>query len=162
MTSEYKLRQEMFHHLFKPDDRIEDHNWLYRYSTIEQLVVDITDYFTIPVETLLYPSKSYAVAIIYAKLLRKYFVVPVLESLMDENLLYGNDRFFEPYSVGFASEVYNRVIFLPFDENLPQVAKTIEYFKQEFFLYPNPYFDNSSIINTTNMDEDLEWVPHTE
>ena len=161
MTTDYKLRQEMFHHLFNPDDRIEEHPWLYRYSTQQQLVDDIKDYFTVPVETLLYPSKSYAVAVIYAKLLRKYFGVPVLESLRDPDLLYGNDKFFEPYQTGFSADVYNSVIFLPFNVDLPQVAKTIEYFKQEFFLYPNPYFNNSSIINTTNTDEDLEWEPHT-
>lgn len=161
MKEEYKLRQEMYHNLNKPDDDIKEEPWLFCLDSNDQLVNDITEYMTVPVEKLLYPSKSYAVALIYAKLLHKYFGIRVLTSLKDPELLFKNDSFFVPYKVGVSADIYKRVIFLPIKPELPQVAKTINYFRQEFYLYPNQFFNNSNLINRGILEEDLEWEPHT-
>lgn len=151
MTPEYKLRQEMYHKLNKPSDIIgsPEHKYVWKIGTDEELVQAIVDYFTIPVTLLEYPSKSYAVAVIYAKLLRQYFGVPVLESLKDPKLLHGNDLFYIPYGKTSA-EIYDQVLFRPINWNLPQTIATVQYFKEEFYLIANPYFDNSNVINTGN------------
>ncbi len=153
MKPEYKLRQEMYNNLYQIDDRIglDGHPWAYCIDDDERLVADILEYFTIEIShVLLYPSKSYAVAVIYAKLLNKYFGIPVLEALKDPHLLYDNDRFFVPYRAGGSADIYNRVLLQPINWDLPQVKTTVNYFMEEFLLVPNPYFDNSNIINTKN------------
>jgi len=147
---EYKLRQEMYHHLKKPNDLLKDEFWIYTFDKDERIISDIIDYFTKPVNLLIYPGKSYAVAIIYAKLLRKYWDIPIMHSLKDPDLLYGNDRFFIPYTPSVSDKIYNHTLFVSYDPKLSQVAKTIDYFHEEFFLKPNQYFNNSHIINTTN------------
>ncbi len=153
MKPEYKLRQEMYHSLYPVDDRIGEggHPWAYCIDDDDRLVQDIVDYFTVEIShVLLYPSKSYAVAVIYAKLLNKHFGIPVLEALKDPKLLYDNDRFFVPYEAGGSAEIYNRVLLKPINWDLPQVKTTVQYFMKEFLLVDNPYFDNSNIINTKN------------
>ena len=156
MIKEYKLRQEMYHNLNKPSDLIgtTNHKWTWDLLDDEELVQRIIEYFTIPVAKLSYPSKSYAVAVIYAKLLNKYFKVPVLKALRDKDLLYGNDKFFIPYDNKNSADIYDRVLLKPINWKLPQVMATEQYFKEEFYLLPNPYFNNSNIINIRISDEE--------
>ncbi len=145
--SDHKLRQQMFHHLETTDDWLGDKGYVVVDSHKRQLVDQIIDYFSVVLSTLIYPAKSYAVAIIYAKLLEEHFGVPFYEALNDSDLFMGTDKFFVPYDR--AKEIYDPAIaFMEANglhTNLPQVAKTIEYFKKEFYLTPNPYFANTDL-----------------
>jgi len=90
-------------------------------------------------DVLVYPEKSYAVAMVYAKLLEKYFGENFYEVLDDQDLLLG-DKYFVRYSKN--KEWYDKLI-ATMDEwklwdfensKLPQVQATITYFKKEFQL----------------------------
>lgn len=152
---EYKLRQDMYHSLYTPGDGLDGLEWVYTHCDSDMLISQINEYFTKPVYVINFPAKSYAVAVIYAKLLKWFFGVPIIQSLKDENLLFGNDRFFTPYKQGENSDIYEAVLFTPIKTSLPQVVATIYYFYDEFFIRPNVYFDNSTLINTPILDEEL-------
>lgn len=145
----------MYHYLFCPDDSLKELPWVYTLGDDDALIKSVQEYFTQPVSVITYPSKAYAVAVIYAKLLKRFFGVPIIESLKDDHLLYGNDRFFSPYEFGKTDYIYKNVLFIPIQTRLPQVASTIDYFYDEFFIKPNEYFDNSTLINTPILDEEL-------
>lgn len=100
----------------------------------------VTLYFkTSSNEVIVYPQKSYAVALVYAKLLEKYFGEPFYDALNHPSLLLG-DKFFVPYSKN--PDLYNRVIakmdeqkLWDFENNtLDTVQATVNYFKKEFLL----------------------------
>ena len=82
---------------------------------------------------LIYPAKSYFVAIVYAKCMEKYFNVPFYEALDDKELLF-DDFYFKPYSE--SKEVYDKII-----ENIGDIwyyrsiDKTVDYFKKEFLIW---------------------------
>ena len=148
MLNDHKIRQEMFHRLEPYDDIIEQEDYDLRMpAIIPEVISGVRDYFTKPLDTLIYPDKSYAVAIIYATLLERYFGVPLMKSLEDPDLLFGNDQYFVPYEPIITRLIYDEILdeFPPFDEEIPQVAATINYFKREFYLVPNPYFDNTTL-----------------
>ncbi len=86
----------------------------------------------------MYPAKSYAVAYIYALLIEHYFGDDARQVLADPSLLYNNDKHFVPYNET-TSAVYDEM----FDNvsvtdiltsTIPQVAKTVEWFKKEMLL----------------------------
>lgn len=82
---------------------------------------------------LVYPAKSYFVAIVYAKCLEKYFGVPFLESLNDKELLF-DDRWFKTYNE--SKNIYDKII-----DNIgniwyySSINKTVDYFKKEFLIW---------------------------
>lgn len=83
---------------------------------------------------LIYPAKSYFVAIIYSYCLAKYFNIPLLESLNDEELL-PDDGFFVVYRND--TKTYNKIlknIDIKNIFNLKSTQKTIGYFKREFLI----------------------------
>ena len=140
---EHKIRQQMFHTLEIPDDYFNAPVFLRNHHSDSELVNEIVEYFTIPVDILKYPSKSYAVAIIYSKLLEIHFGENFYDSLDDLGLLFENDVFFVPYHQ--AKHIYDAVleqIPLDFNTNLPQIQTTIDYFRKEFYLAENPYFNS--------------------
>lgn len=108
-----------------------------------ELISEITSYFFTDKEILVFPAKSYAVAIIYSLLIEKYFSTPFYDSLSDENLFWNSDKYFVSYQ--HAKHIYDKVLITlkkdrHFDvENIPleNVKKTIEFFKQEFGLDQN-------------------------
>ena len=83
---------------------------------------------------LIYPAKSYFVAIIYAKCLERYFGVNFLDALDFDDLLI-NDRCFTPYHDNKGT--YD-IILLGLKEvdifELKSAQKTIKYFKEEFLI----------------------------
>ena len=90
-----------------------------------------------------YPGKSYAVAIIYARLLKDHFEEDFYEVLNDPELLYGNDPYFTPYSED--SETYDTILdTLGGYANIPLEGKwidhTVKYFREEC-LGENIFFD---------------------
>lgn len=82
---------------------------------------------------LIYPAKSYFVAIVYAKLLEQYFKIPFFSGLNQNDLLI-EDPWFQPYPK--KKELYDKVL-----EQIPEdfikleaCQKTIAYFKEEFLI----------------------------
>ena len=129
----HKLRQEYFHRTGK----IEDMKFESSVQDIEgNILADrIVDYMTNSDDRLVYPTKSYAVAIIYAKLIEQHFGIDMMESLDDPELLYNNDKHFVKYSDD--KYVYDQVLSripheIRFD--LPQLHATKTYFEQEFLI----------------------------
>lgn len=104
----------------------------------EQLILRIVTFFYYGSE-LIYPAKSYFVAIIYAKLLEKYFEEPFYESLSNSNLL-PDDKYFVPYTK--ATHIYDKVLEkIGNPLSYPSTQKTISYFKEEYLIGTNnkPY-----------------------
>ena len=113
-----------------------------KYGSDEELVNEIVDFF-ISGSKLIYPAKSYFVAIVYAKLLECYFNENFYDCLDDEGLL-PDDSFFVPYNRN--RNVYNAVLSKIGDPLEYKAAeKTKEYFYQEFLLYGTDNKDNGSV-----------------
>ena len=93
---------------------------------------DAYSYITEQREELVYPMKSFMVAVIYATMLEKYFKEDFYKVLNDKDLLPG-DPFFKPYSK--EKEKYDALI--EFLKGFPDwlnggwVPTTVEYFKEE-------------------------------
>ena len=64
----------------------------------EELVQNALKYFDSATFPLIYPAKSYAVAIIYAYKIKEVYGVPILTTLDDPDLFLGQDPYFVPYS----------------------------------------------------------------
>lgn len=135
---EWKIRQHIYHKTHEIQDDITDKPVVL--IPDDQIVRYAVDYFVAQSETLVYPAKSYAVAIVYALLLHKYFGVDVRVALADPLLLYGNDKFFVPYNQN--AKAYDdimlalaRLELLDIEAtSVPQVAETVSYFMSEFML----------------------------
>ena len=108
------------------DDVSLDHK--VNYNDIEDQIVK----FFITESQLIYPAKSYFVAIVYAKCLEKYFKIPFYEALDYEDLLY-DDKYFEKYSD--SKHIYDNVIKRIGDIwQYKSICKTVDYFMKEFLL----------------------------
>ena len=134
---EWKIRQQIYNDIIVITDFAEDYDVpIFIDDTSEQHIINhIVDYFTIPVAELIFPAKSYAVAIIYAKLITHYFNEDFYEILNDPTLLYENDKYFMPYMK--AQNIYDQALSqIPNDLNieLPQIQATINFFEDEFFI----------------------------
>ena len=113
-----------------------------KYGSDEELVNEIVDFF-ISGSKLIYPAKSYFVAIVYAKLLEKHFDENFYDSLDNKELL-PDDYFFVPYNRN--RNVYNAVLSRignPLEYKAAE--KTKEYFYQEFLLDGTDNKDNGSV-----------------
>lgn len=137
---EHKVRQNLYHKLADIEDYVAEEEYEVHEFTDEQLVESVVRHFAEKVDTLIYPSKSYFVAIMYAALLQYHFGVDFYEALNDPSLLYDNDKFFVPYNKN--GHVYDAILDrIPLTElkqlnHLPQVEATIDYFNKEFMLNP--------------------------
>lgn len=148
ITSDHKIRREMFHALEQVDDFIHMLPHQVKVNqTDTQLIESTILYFTTTMTVLSFPSKTYAVAIIYSMLLQQHFSVPFFESLNDADLFVGTDRFFVKYQLN--TNVYDAVLeelklrnINPLELTFSQVQSTIEYFNEEYYLIPNRYFNN--------------------
>ena len=113
-----------------------------KYSSDEELVNEIVDFF-ISGSKLIYPAKSYFVAIVYAKLLEEHFNENFYDCLNYKELL-PDDYFFVPYNRN--RNVYNAVLSRignPLEYKAAE--KTKEYFYQEFLLYGTDNKDNGGV-----------------
>lgn len=63
----------------------------------DELVESALSYFDSATFPLIYPAKSYAVAIIYATKLNELYGIDVIETLSDPDLFLGQDPYFVPY-----------------------------------------------------------------
>jgi hypothetical protein len=64
-----------------------------------ELVENALHYFKEASFPLIYPAKSYAVAIIYATKIHELYDIPVKTTLNDPDLFLGHDRYFVPYEL---------------------------------------------------------------
>lgn len=119
-------RRELAYLINEWDDKNLPHT--IRYDNLIQQVVN----FFKTESKLVYPAKSYFVAIVYAKCLEKYFNIPFYEALDYKDLLV-DDKFFVPYSkdkdtydiiLGKIGDIFQYI----------SIEKTVNYFKQEFIV----------------------------
>lgn len=135
---DYKVAQEYYHRMTPPDE-IGDFNCGF-FMVADHAIAETTiEYLTkeYPHADLLpQPTKTYAVALIYAKLLEKHFSEDFYEVLSDPDLLYGNAKWFVPYSPETA-RTYDRIIKAVPEIIRPEISQTqatITYFEKEFLL----------------------------
>lgn len=102
--------------------------YIFNNDNVEDQVVD----FFLTESELIYPAKSYFVAIIYAKCLEKYFGGSFFEYLNDPELL-PDDTYFKVYSQDKSTydNIINRIGNI---WQYPSICKTVNYFKKEFLI----------------------------
>lgn len=143
VISRYHMLQQAYHaHSDITDylDDIAEHTPIrYVHMVDDELVCDVVDYLTNECSDLTYPTKSFAVAIVYSTMIELYFGVPKLEALRDAQLLFNNDPCYTPYDD--CRDLYDRIFHeLSFDNidvitsMLPQLVSTRSYFKSEFMI----------------------------
>lgn len=102
--------------------------YIFNNDNVEDQVVD----FFLTESELIYPAKSYFVAIVYAKCLEKYFGGSFFEYLNDPELL-PDDTYFKVYSQDKSTydNIINRIGNI---WQYPSICKTVNYFKKEFLI----------------------------
>lgn len=138
---EWQIRNQTFKMLFSETDlgdRLENEIVVEEFSR-EQIIQKAIDYPTSTAVELYYPAKSYAVAIIFALLLKKEFGEDVYFSLSDADLLNGDDPYFKTYPE--AKEIYDEILAkFPLESVLnpkqysENFQKTCNYFYMQFLL----------------------------
>lgn len=102
--------------------------YIFNNDNVEDQVVN----FFLTESELIYPAKSYFVAIVYAKCLEKYFGGSFFEYLNDPELL-PDDTHFKIYSQD--KSTYDNIINRIGDIwQYPSICKTVNYFKKEFLI----------------------------
>lgn len=92
---EWKMYQEMYHRLV---ERHSDDRGFFEERESDEIVDNAVRFFQARDKVAIYPAKSYAVAIIYATLLKEVYDEDFFAALDDPDLLYGQDPTFVPYS----------------------------------------------------------------
>lgn len=131
----WRKRQEQYHNT----NNISDYDK--EYILIDDPVSTFLytqEYFKTDIPVLIYPAKSYAVAYIYAYLIKHIFRVQetIPDLLSDPLLLYGNDPFFRPYD-DETKYIYDHLIeSVALDDFLrtAQARATVQYFMKEMLL----------------------------
>ncbi len=137
----WKVNQQIYHRLnpetpdmYGPDDiEIMEHADSY---TITAMVAKYMQGY-IP-EKVIYPAKSYFVALVYARLLRDHFDEIPLMVLNDPDLLFGNDPHFQTYHD--AQHIYDAILNVfgwDFDLTLGEIPDVQSYFMDEVMLASN-------------------------
>lgn len=138
---EWKVRQEMYHRLTTGQERGDDlakEKIEENFSPLE-VVKKAIEYYHKDSEVLYYPAKSYAIAILYAKLLEREFGEDLYVALSDPDLLFQNDPYFKTYPE--SSKIYDEVlesfpedILLTPEKFSRNAHKSFQYFYKEFLL----------------------------
>ncbi len=140
---DYKINQEIYHKTSEISDYIADISHRVIELRESELVDAVVGYFLLEGGDIIFPAKSYSVAIVYAKLLEKYFSEDFMTALSDQDLFMGTDKFFSPF--GTSVEI-NKIYQLALDQlktkdlmdfeksKLSQVKDTVSYFKAEFLV----------------------------
>ena len=117
-------------YLYKEFDDVNlEHDYIFMQGIeLADLVVD----FFFGGSQLIFPAKSYFVAIIYAKCLERYFGIDFYEALDTEDLLV-DDKYFLPYSQN--SMVYDIILEKVGDIwGYKSIEPTVRYFREEFLI----------------------------
>ena len=126
---DYKERRKLSYLINAFDDIGLD--YIYIKQSKEDLIKLIIKFFNTE-SLLIYPAKSYFVAIVYAKCIEKYFHINFYDALNDEELL-PDDKYFKTYNK--SKDIYDKV--LESIDNIykyDSVDKTVKYFKQEYLI----------------------------
>lgn len=128
---DWKIRQEIYHRMTTSFD--DDLNTKEIIMT-DNIVEDAVKYFIERDIGWIYPSKSYMVAICYARWLSENFGGNQIDYLNDEDLLYGNDPYFKIYND--SKEIYDQILTKiggwNFNETSGMVPDVKNYFMEEF------------------------------
>ena len=135
---DWKIRQELYHRLNTVhDDDLNDKDIV----ITDNIVTDAVRYFKEDNLGWIYPSKSYMVAICYARWLSEEFGGNPIDYLNDIDLLFGNDPYFVTYDEDTVK--YNQILGYigswQFNETKGFVPDVKSYFLKEFMI------DNPSI-----------------
>ena len=126
---DYKERRKLSYLINVFDDIGLD--YIYIKQSKEDLIKLIIKFFNTK-SLLIYPAKSYFVAIIYAKCIEKYFHINFYDALNDKELL-PDDKYFKTYNE--SKDIYDKV--LESIDNIykyDSIDKTVKYFKQEYLI----------------------------
>lgn len=126
---DYKERRKLSYLINTFDDI--DLDYIYIKQSKEDLVKLIIKFFNTE-SLLIYPAKSYFVAIVYAKCIEKYFHINFYDALNDEELL-PDDKYFKTYNE--SKDIYDKVLESIGDiYQYDSIDKTVKYFKQEYLI----------------------------
>ena len=126
---DYKERRKLSYLINAFDDI--DLDYIYIKQSKEDLVKLIIKFFNTE-SLLIYPAKSYFVAIVYAKCIEKYFHINFYDALNDEELL-PDDKYFKTYNE--SKDIYDKVLeFIGDIYQYDSIDKTVKYFKQEYLI----------------------------
>jgi hypothetical protein len=125
---EWKIKQEIFHRLHK---KYDDDLKLFDIEVTDNVVEKAIEYFNNDKLGWVYPSKSYVVAICYAKWISQDFNENFYEILNDGNLLSGNDPYFLPYEK--SKKIYDDILKIigDFDQSLGIIPDIRKYYEEE-------------------------------
>ena len=126
---DYKERRKLSYLINTFDDIGLD--YIYIKQSKEDLIKLIIKFFNTK-SLLIYPAKSYFVAIVYAKCIEKYFHINFYDALNDKELL-PDDKYFKTYNE--SKDIYDKV--LESIDNIykyDSIDKTVKYFKQEYLI----------------------------
>ena len=125
---EWKIKQEIFHRLHK---KYDDDLKLFDIEVTDNVIEKSIEYFNNDKLGWVYPSKSYVVAICYAKWISQDFNENFYEILNDENLLSGNDPYFLPYEK--SKKIYDDILKIigDFDQSLGIIPDIRKYYEEE-------------------------------
>jgi hypothetical protein len=131
---EHKIRQEIFYRLNSGfDDDLSKFN--IELVEGEKIVESAITYFKNTELGWVYPSKSYVVAICYARWISEIWGYDFYQMLNDPGLLFNNDPYFVPYDD--SKETYDSIISvvgIDFDQSLGIIPDVRRYFVKEFLL----------------------------
>ena len=126
---DYKDRRKLSYLIHAFDDI--DLDYIYIKQSKEDLIKLIIKFFNTK-SLLIYPAKSYFVAIVYAKCIEKYFHINFYDALNDEELL-PDDKYFKTYNE--SKDIYDKVLeFIGDIYQYDSIDKTVKYFKQEYLI----------------------------
>ena len=126
---DYKERRKLSYLINTFDDIGLD--YIYIKQSKEDLIKLIIKFFNTK-SLLIYPAKSYFVAIVDAKCIEKYFHINFYDALNDKELL-PDDKYFKTYKE--SKDIYDKV--LESIDNIykyDSIDKTVKYFKQEYLI----------------------------
>ena len=126
---EWKVRQKAFHHMVT--EHADDLN---KVDIIidEEIINNAIMHFYEKVDIWLYPAKSYAVAICYAKWISEDFNEDFFAALDDVDLLFNNDPYFKRYTTD--PDVYHAILDIvleDWDESRGMVPDIRKYYEEE-------------------------------
>ncbi|MFN3453367.1 MAG: hypothetical protein ACK41T_00305 [Pseudobdellovibrio sp.] len=133
---DYKIKQFIYNKTQVHDDDLDKLDFSVN-DDLDFTIQYVVNYLTSDIDELVFPAKSYAVAIIYADMIEKKFSEPFMQSLSDIDLFCGTDKFFKTYEQ--SKYIYDAILTKiggqsGIDYSKKLVKKTVQYFYKEFDL----------------------------
>lgn len=133
---DYKYNQYTFNLLGRFSDSLATDAILIE-SNEEDIIRNAVEYLTQEMSILTFPSKSYAVALIYSHLIEQLFAENFWTTLDDKQLFCDNDKYFLTYQE--SPKIYDAILhkiggkqLILKHADLSQIKQTLFYFSEEF------------------------------